>query len=113
MGANIKSINLDNAKEGMILLEDVLNDRGDIFLKKGTVLTQSLIDRLKSSGASEISVENTEETKIQESVPPSVAKQIEELESRFSDVRGDVIMGEVLAAVKEYITERGIRDGKS
>lgn len=109
----MKSISLDKAKEGMILAQDVLNDQGDIFFKKGTALTQSLIERLKSSGLSEISVENTEETKSQETAPPSVAKQIEELESRFSDVGGDVIMGEVLAAVKEYIIERGIRDGKS
>ena len=38
---------------------------------------------------------------------------VEELERRFSDVRGNPIMEELMAAVKEYLTQKGrIDDSK-
>ena len=36
-------INLDNAKEGMIVSEDVLNNKGSILMKKGIALLTSLV----------------------------------------------------------------------
>jgi hypothetical protein len=41
----------------------------------------------------------------------STITDIETLESKFSDVRGNEIMEELLAAVKEYITEESCTDG--
>ena len=35
-------INLDNAQEGMIVSEDVLNNKGSILMKKGTALTADM-----------------------------------------------------------------------
>lgn len=98
-------INLDNAKEGMIISEDVSNNKGNILLKKGTALTVKVISRLKLLGILEVSVVNNKENDSQDNVPPA-PMEMEELESKFSDVRGDAIMEELMAAVKEYITER-------
>ena len=41
----------------------------------------------------------------------STITDIETLKSKFSDVRGNEIMEELLAAVKEHITEKGSADG--
>ena len=40
----------------------------------------------------------------------STKTDIESLESKFCDVRGNEIMEELLAAAKEYITEKGVTD---
>jgi len=98
-------INLDNAKEGMIISEDVSNNKGNTLLKKGTALTVKVISRLKSLGILEVSVVNTKKNDSQDNVSPALT-EMEELEYKFSDVRGDAIMEELMAAVKEYITER-------
>ena len=49
---------------------------------------------------------NTKENDGQDSISPML-KKIEELEYKFSDVRDNAIMEDLLAAVKEYITEKG------
>ena len=41
----------------------------------------------------------------------STATDIETLENKFSDVRGNGIMEDLLAAVKEYIAEKDSTDG--
>ena len=99
-------INLNNAKEGMTISEDVLDNKGNIIIKKGTALTADMIRKLKSSGIMELCVVNTDRDDSQDNVSPELMK-MEELEHKFSDVRNDAIMEELMAAVKEYITERG------
>ncbi|GAG05096.1 unnamed protein product [marine sediment metagenome] len=99
-------INLDNAKEGMIVSEDVLNNKGSILMKKGIALTADMIKKLKSLGIMEVCVVNTDKDDSQDNVSPE-PMEMEELEHKFSDVRDDAIMEELMAAVKEYITERG------
>ena len=99
-------INLDNAKEGMIISEDVLNNKGNILIKKGATLTADMIKKLKSLGIMEVCVVNTDKDDSQDNVSPEPMER-EELEHKFSDVREDAIMEELMAAVKEYITERG------
>ena len=98
-------INLDNVKEGIIISEDVLNNKGTILIKKGTALTADMIRKLKSLGIMEVCVVNTDKDDSQDNVSPEPMK-MEELEDKFSDVRDDAIMEELMAAVKEYITER-------
>ena len=38
---------------------------------------------------------------------PSIAEELEALESKFSEVRGNAIMEELMDAAKEYLTEKG------
>ncbi|MBE9546023.1 MAG: hypothetical protein IMF10_00840 [Proteobacteria bacterium] len=54
-------------------------------------------------------MKNTKKNDSQDSISP-VLTAIEELEHRFSDVRGNAIMEELMAAAKEYITEKGSSD---
>ncbi len=99
-------INLDNAQEGMIVSKDVLNNKGNILIKKGAALTADMIKKLKSLGVLEVCVGTTDKDDSQDNVSPE-PMEMEELEHKFSDVRDDAIMEELMAAVKEYITERG------
>ena len=98
-------INLVNAKEGMIVSEDVLNNKGSILMKKGATLTADMIRKLKSLGIMEVCVVNTDKDDSQDNISPA-PMEMEELERTFSNVRDDAIMEELMAAVKEYIVER-------
>jgi HD-GYP domain-containing protein (c-di-GMP phosphodiesterase class II) len=47
---------IDDAGAGMILLQDVVDDRGNLLLEKGITLTRTYIARLKRLGIASISV---------------------------------------------------------
>jgi hypothetical protein len=107
----MEMINIDNAKEGMVIIEEILNEQGNVLLKEGTVLTKDLIGKLKSLGISGVYVKNAEKNDSPDNISPAVSTELEELEYRFSDVRGNAIMEELMVAVKEYITEKGGSNG--
>jgi protein tyrosine phosphatase (PTP) superfamily phosphohydrolase (DUF442 family) len=104
-------VKIDDAKEGMIIIEEILNEQGNVFLKEGTVLTKDMIRKLKSLGISGVCVENPEKNGSPDNMSPAASTELKELEYRFSNVRGDAIMEEIMVAVKEYITEKGSSDG--
>jgi hypothetical protein len=104
-------VDIDNAREGMISVEDVLNKQGNVLLKKGTILTKALIGKLKSLRISGVCVKNAEENNNTDNTSPEVSTQLEELEHRFSDVMGNAIMEELMAAIKEYIEEKDGSNG--
>jgi len=64
-----------------------------------------MIRKLKSLGIVEACVVNTKKDDSQDTVSHELM-EMGELEHKFSDVRNDEIMEELMAAVKEYITER-------
>ncbi len=115
-GMGMEIINTDNAREGMVITEDVLNEKGNVLIKKGVALTEYLIGKLKSLGISGVCVENageddrSEEDDRGEDLPPDVSEKLIALEYKFSAVRNNPIMEELLAATKEYITEKGSSD---
>jgi len=107
----MEMVDIDSTKEGMIIIEEILNEQGNVLLKEGTALTKGLIRKLKSFGISEVCVENPEKNGSPDNMSSAVSTELKELEYRFSNVRGDAIMEELMAAVKEYITEKGSSDG--
>lgn len=104
-------VNIDDEKEGMIISEEILNEQGNVLVKGGTVLTKDLIGKLKLLGISGVCVENPEKNGSPDNMSSAVSAELKELEYRFSDVRGNEIMEELMAAVKEHITEKGSSNG--
>ena len=104
-------VDIDNVKEGMIIIEDVLDKQGNVLLKKGTILTNALIGKVKSLGISGVCVKNAEKNGSTNNISLEISTDLKELEYKFSDVRGNKIMEEIMAAVKEYITEKGGSNG--
>jgi len=107
----MEMVNIDDAKEGMIVIEEILNEQGNVLVKVGTILTEDLIRNLKSLGISGVYVENPEKSNGPDNISPAESIELKELEYKFSDVRGNAIMEELMAAVKEYITEIGSSNG--
>ena len=107
----MEMVNIDNAREGMVIIEEILNEQGNVLLKQGTTLTKALIGKLKSLGISGVCVENAEKDDSPNNISPAESTELKELECKFLDVRGNEIMEELMAAVKEYITEKGSSNG--
>lgn len=104
-------ISIDNAEEGMIIVKAAVNEQGNVLLKKGAILTKALIGKLRSLGISEVLVDEGDEVKATDNISIEESPELKELEYRFSDVRGNEIMEELIAAVKEYLTEKGDSNG--
>ena len=104
-------VDIDDVEAGSILIKEVLNEQGDLLLKKGGVLTEDLINKLKSLGILGVYIETAERNDSPGEIPPEVSEQLEELEYKFSDVKDNAIMAELLGAVKEYIIEKDSNDG--
>jgi hypothetical protein len=104
-------VKINNAKKDMMTAEDLLSPGGSVLLRKGTVLTASIIKRLKSEGIRTLSIldagqHNDEKASI------FLVEDMEAVERRFSDVRNNPIMEEILCAVEEYLSEKGAGNGK-
>jgi hypothetical protein len=104
-------ISIDNAEEGMIIVKAAVNEQGNVLLKKGAILTKALIGKLRSLGISEVLVDEGDEVEATDNISIEESPELKELEYRFSDVRGNEIMEELIAAVKEYLMEKGDSNG--
>ncbi len=110
-------INIDDAKEGQTITVDVKSSEGKVLLKAGTTLTADLIKGLRALKVPGVYVDNDNDSQgpanisSAGSAEPDEPTELTELEHKFSDVRGNAIMEEIIAAVKEYLAEKGSQNG--
>lgn len=87
----MQRIALERADENMKLAKPVVNDSGVTLIREGTVLSRSLIERLKNLGIREIIVRGRPlKTEGKEDKPLSVLEK--ELEDRFRPTQSDPLM---------------------
>lgn len=101
----MEMVDIENAKEGM-MINEVLNEQGNVLLKRGTILTKELIETLKSLGISAVYVDSAEKNDSPDTISPAALIELKVLEHKFSDVRGNAIMEELMTAATEHITEK-------
>ncbi len=103
-------IPIEKIAENMRISEDVPGPGGGLLLRKGAVLTGSMINTLKTRGMRTLPIE-TDDPNFEgvESVAPEASD--EEIETRFADVRGDEVMEELFTAVKEYFAAKRTSHG--
>ncbi len=104
-------VDINNAKKNMITAVDLLSPGGSLLLQKGTVLTATMIKRLKSVGILTLSIQEAGQHN-GEKASLFLADDMDAVERRFSDVRDNTIMEEILCAVKEYLSEKGAGNEK-
>lgn len=109
----MQTIDLDDAKHGMVIEENVVNARGATLVKKGVSLTGDLIAKLKSWGITTLSVAGTGDPGPDETFAAAQvnAEELRELERRFANVRGNAIMDVIKTAASEYLAEKGKNNG--
>lgn len=72
------------AKEGMVLAKDVTTPEGRVLCGKGTVLTQSLLDRFRKMELAQLTVDGHPVAMPGEK---SLQEELQEIEERFSEVK--------------------------
>ena len=103
-------VTLEEAKEEMVMAEDILNANGLVLVGKGTVLTAAMIDRLKGHKIPGLTVHDPQSTGGPSCSVASPGNE-QDLECRFSLVREDPIMEELLEAVRGYFSEKDAGNG--
>ncbi len=93
------TVDLEEYKPGMVLVESVYSRQDVLLLKEGTELTERKVWILKSWGISKVSVEGEQDEdinsdKIKESKAMETIKK--ELKEKFSDVLEDPVMEEIM-----------------
>ena len=104
-------ISIDNAQPGMVVTEEVMNDKGMVLLPSGTILNEVLIARLKKWNVLTVvcqgegsSVPGASKTEAFFEVPVMDAALEKHLEEKFKPVLDDPIMKDVYSAVKIYFS---------
>ena len=72
------------AKEGMVLAKDVMTPEDRVLCGKGTVLTESLLDRLEKMDIVHITVEGHP---VEIPGEKSLKEELRDIEARFSKVK--------------------------
>ena len=101
-----RNIPLNELKDGMIIGKSVTDITGRLLVNAGATLTAALIDRIKHSGVSVVTIDDPdyiEEGNSQEN------EQVirENQEKKFSDVRSNPMMEILWKHSTEYLVKRG------
>ncbi|MBN2145344.1 MAG: hypothetical protein JW774_12050 [Candidatus Aureabacteria bacterium] len=114
-------IPIEKAKEGMVIKEKVINDKGMVLLHPGSVLSEMMIARLKKWNVQSVICEgaaNGGETDASSgedmsmALPVMNAEQEKRLNERFKPVLDDPIMKEIYEGVKVYFQKAGQQEAK-
>jgi predicted nucleotidyltransferase len=103
-------LSIDHVQSGMVLGKDAHTFRKQLLLPTGTVLSDKNIEMMKAWGVSEVDTEGCSEPSLEDvetklrQVPALAAANLV-LDNRFSDVRDDLIMKEILTIVKKQLLE--------
>jgi len=92
-------IPIDKVMPGMCLAEPVTNEIGLVLINEGTVLNETLIEKLKKM--------NLNSLKIKGEPQPVVSKEemLTELDERFKIVESKPYMATIKKIIKEHIEE--------
>jgi predicted nucleotidyltransferase len=103
-------LSIDHVKPGMVLGKDAHTFRKQLLLPTGTVLNSKNIELMKAWGVSEVDSQGCAEpsladveTRLQQ--VPALAAASLALDNRFSDMRDDATMMEILTIVKKQLLE--------
>jgi hypothetical protein len=88
---------LDAVRPGMALARAIVNDAGVSLFGKGTVITESVIERLRSAGVTVIPIEARRSPK------SSRDEELRLLDERFAHVREAPHMSDIREMVRRHI----------
>lgn len=106
----MQKIPLQAARPDMVLAKPVTRDNGMVLVAAGTVLTDSLINRLENMDVAAIVVEGNP-VDLDGSGGQAVAKKMERLDRLFRNFQNDPYMGKVKKIIGEYYQQQGAFGG--
>lgn len=101
MKLRLKKIPLDLAEPGMQLAAAVCNQRGDVLLQAGSVLSESGLSGLRKRGIGYVAVQ-MEDARSEEELAAERAKALDRLNLLFRNAGQDQHLGALYHLVLEY-----------
>jgi predicted nucleotidyltransferase len=103
-------VSIDHVEAGMVLSKDAYNFRKQLLLPRGTVISPKNLEMMKTWGVSEVETEGCSEPTLEEvevslAQHPGLAATVQVLDDRFSKVRHDPLMKEILTIAKKQLLE--------
>ena len=100
------TVNVNDVKDGMVLLSEVSNKHGNVLLRSGDTLTEKSIMLLKSWGITEVDikgydgqvVEDKEKDVLSSAIRASIEKEVQE---QFFDFADNPFMERLYGIVKK------------
>ncbi len=103
----MKKIRINNIEQEATLAKNVLDNSGNVLLKKGTTVSPALAKRLKNWGVMSICIEgDAEEGKSSDSSKPDAKTIQKELDAKFAGTLHNPIMKHILATVYRHRTQK-------
>ena len=104
-------IGIDSLQAGMVLSNDACTFRGQLLLRAGTTLTAKHIETMQAWGVAEVETEGCSEATLEEIEDQirshaGLAALNAEIDERFSGLRDDPVMREILRITKKQLLER-------
>jgi len=104
-------ITIKSVTAGMVLAKDAYTFRKQLLLPHGATLTDKNIETMKAWGVAEVETVGCEEPTIEEldarlAQVPHLRAACEELDRRFSAVREEPVMMDILIIAKKQLLER-------
>jgi hypothetical protein len=97
----MQKIPIHLAEPGMILAKPIITEAGMQLCAEETVLTASIIERLKKMQIIQITLKgNPVDSGVKQ---PSNTESVKELNARFSKVKNDVLMEKLRAAIENAL----------
>ena len=96
----MKEISIDHAQEGDVLALDLTAGRGAVILARGSVLSASIIARLKKMGTRQIFVKE----QAPQGNSEATARLLQLLEDRFAGTENNPFLQEMKSIVADHIT---------
>ncbi len=100
-------ISIDKAQPGMVVTDNVTNDKGMVLLHPGTALTEALISRLQKWNVQQVSIQGDDPSAqaVAADAPKTSALDealLEKLGKKFNAVIQDPLMKTLFEAVKTH-----------
>jgi hypothetical protein len=103
-------LSIDHVQPGMLLAKDAYTFRKQLLLRSGTILCDKNIELMRAWGVSEVDTEGCSEPTLEDvdrslgQIPALAAANLA-IDNRFSKVKDDAMMREILTIVKKQLLE--------
>jgi hypothetical protein len=91
------------ASPGMVLAKPIMNDKGMPLCAEDTELTETLIDRLRAMNIAVVTVKG--HPLGDDSPVKTVEEKIQDIQERFSQVKGDPLMDKIMEAIIDAVKQ--------
>lgn len=100
-------VKIDEAKAGLVIAKDILDSKGNLLIKKETVLTDEILLKIKARNITHIIVDDQNSSNLSDEQIKQNEEEIDKaLEEMFNGALDNTIMSSLMQAAKTVLKRR-------